>query len=366
MRQTEINANDYPSQLKNKAEFISQYFTAFAMPALDVYASEPLNYRMRAEFRVWHDGDNLYHIMFDQDTKQKYSVETFPSASVLINQVMADLIDLLKNNEIARRKIFQVDYLSSLSGKIVVSLLYHKTLNDEWTAEMQSILGELRKKYDIDIIGRAKKQKITLDKDYLMETLTISGRDYQFKHIENSFTQPNAKVNIKMIEWAIDATKDCQGDLLELYCGLGNFTLPMAQNFKRVLATEIAKSSVAAAQFNMAINNIDNVTVLRMSSEEFVQAQQQTRQFRRLEGIELSEFDCQTILVDPPRSGLDDETLNMVKEYTNIVYISCNPETLKQNLETLSLTHSVTKFALFDQFPYTHHSECGVFLTKKP
>ena len=366
MRQTEIKADNYPSHLQNKVEFISQHFAEFTMPPLEIYASEPLNYRMRAEFRVWHDGNNLYHIMFDQETKQKYSVESFPPASLLINQVMADLIELLKHNEVARRKLFQVDYLSSLSGKIVVSLLYHKSLDDDWITEMQVILAELRQKYEVDIIGRAKNQKITLDKDYLLEKLTIKERDYTFKHIENSFTQPNAKVNIKMIEWAIDATRSCQGDLLELYCGLGNFTLPMAQNFNRVLATEIAKSSVAAAQFNIAANQIDNVTVLRMSSEEFVQAQQQTRQFRRLEGINLSEFDCQTILVDPPRSGLDDETLSMVKEYANIVYISCNPETLKQNLETLTLTHSVHKFALFDQFPYTHHSECGVFLTRKP
>jgi tRNA (uracil-5-)-methyltransferase len=365
MRQTDIKADDYPNQLQNKVEFISQYFAAFDMPTLEIYPSEPLNYRMRAEFRVWHEGDNLYHVMFDQETKQKYRVDAFPSASRLINHVMAELIDLLKNNEVARRKLFQIDYLSSLSGQIVVSLLYHKPLNEDWTAEMQSILGELRKKYEIDIIGRAKNQKVVLNKDFLLESLSIKGRNYQFKHIENSFTQPNAKVNIKMIEWAIDATKDCQGDLLELYCGLGNFTLPLAQNFKQVLATEIAKSSVAAAQFNIAINKIDNVTILRMSSEEFVEALQQTRQFRRLEGINLSAYDCQTILVDPPRSGLDDETLSMVKEYINIVYISCNPETLKQNLETLILTHTVCSFALFDQFPYTHHSECGVFLRKK-
>ncbi|MFX4400764.1 tRNA (uridine(54)-C5)-methyltransferase TrmA, partial [Acinetobacter baumannii] len=45
--------------------------------------------------------------------------------------------------------------------------------------------------------------------------------------------------------------------------------------------------------------------------------------------------------------------------------ISCNPETLCQNLETLSQTHKVSRLALFDQFPYTHHMECGVLLTKK-
>ena len=365
MRQTEINANDYSAQLQSKAELISQHFAALNMPELQVFASEPLHYRMRAEFRVWHQDDDLFHIMFDQESKQKYQVSVFPPASEIINSVMRDLIALLKVNDIARRKLFQIDYLSSLSGQIVVSLLYHKTLDEAWLAEMQLILATLRKTYNIDIIGRAKNQKIVLDKDYLIETLTIKGRDYQFKHIENSFTQPNAGVNIKMIEWAIDATRNSSGDLVELYCGLGNFTLPIAQNFKHVLATEIAKSSVAAAQFNIAANQIDNVTVLRMSSEEFVEAQKKVRNFRRLEGIELDKFDCQTILVDPPRSGLDAATLAMVQEYQHILYISCNPDTLKQNLETLTITHDVCRFALFDQFPYTHHAECGVFLSKK-
>lgn len=362
MRHTEFNAEDYPVQLQLKADLLQKSFDDFALPPLEIFPSDPVHYRMRAEFRVWHEGSDLYHIMFDQQTKQKYKVEAFPAGSQLINQVMLDLINLLKVNEIARRKLFQIDYLSSLSNHIVVSLLYHKVLDKDWQDEMETILANLRQKYSIDIVGRAKKQKIELDKDYLVENLSINGKAFQFKQIENSFTQPNATVNIKMIEWAMDVTRNCQGDLLELYCGLGNFTLPLAQNFKRVLATEIAKSSVAAAQYNIALNQIDNVTVLRMSSEEFVEAQQQKREFRRLEGINLQEFDCQTILVDPPRSGLDDETLGMIKAYKNIVYISCNPETLKLNLHQLSQTHEVVRFALFDQFPYTHHAECGVFL----
>lgn len=365
MRQTEINAESYPVQLQNKAELITTYFDSFTMPTLEIFSSPPVNYRMRAEFRMWHEGDDLYHVMFDQQSKKKYKVESFPAANQLINQVMHDLVNLLKVNEVARRKLFQIDYLSSLSNHIIISLLYHKTLDEQWQEEMKAILVNLRKKYSIDIIGRAKKQKVELDKDYLIETLPINGKTFQFKHIENSFTQPNAAVNIKMIEWALDVTQDCGGDLLELYCGLGNFTLPLAQNFERVLATEIAKSSVAAAQYNMVLNKIDNVTVLRMSSEEFVEAQQQKRTFRRLEGINLQEFHCSTILVDPPRSGLDDETLGMVSAYKNIVYISCNQVTLKQNLEILSKTHEVVRFALFDQFPYTHHAECGVFLRNK-
>jgi tRNA (uracil-5-)-methyltransferase len=132
-----------------------------------------------------------------------------------------------------------------------------------------------------------------------------------------------------------------------------------------VLATEIAKPSVASAQYNIAVNNIDNVQIIRMSAEEFTEAMKGKRQFRRLEGIDLQSYQCETIFVDPPRSGLDADTVKMVQAYPRILYISCNPQTLCENLATLSETHTVEKLALFDQFPYTHHMECGVLLTRR-
>ncbi|WP_438864465.1 tRNA (uridine(54)-C5)-methyltransferase TrmA [Neptunicella sp.] len=364
MRPTDIISEHYPELLAEKAEYIQQHFAALQTPALEIFSSPVLNYRQRAEFRVWHDGDDLYHIMFDQQSKQKYRVDHYPPGSELINAVMQDLLVLLKHNDMARGKLFQIDYLSSLSQQIVVTLIYHKPLCEQWQSSIQQILAVLRQKYDIHLIGRAKKQKIVLDQDYVIESLNINQRPYQFKQIENSFTQPNAVVNCHMIEWALDCTAQCQGDLLELYCGAGNFTLPLAQNFRKVLATEISKPSVAAAQFNIDINQIDNVTILRMSSEEFTEAMNKTRIFTRLQDVDLDSFDCNTILVDPPRSGLDDETIKLVSQYQNILYISCNPETLKDNLSSLCQSHEIKRFAMFDQFPYTHHAECGVWLEK--
>ncbi len=197
-----------------------------------------------------------------------------------------------------------------------------------------------------------------------MNACRLAGGEMIYRQVENSFTQPNAAMNIQMLEWALDVTKGATGDLLELYCGNGNFSLALARNFDRVLATEIAKPSVAAAQYNIAANHIDNVQIIRMAAEEFTQAMNGVRQFNRLQGIDLHSYQCETIFVDPPRSGLDSETEKMVQAYPRILYISCNPETLCRNLETLSQTHNVTRLALFDQFPYTHHMECGVLLTR--
>ena len=68
--------------------------------------------------------------------------------------------------------------------------------------------------------------------------------------------------------------------------------------------------------------------------------------------------------MDPPRSGLDDTTRTLAKKFENIIYISCNPETLHRDLEELLKTHKIVRFALFDQFAFTEHIESGVILKK--
>lgn len=356
----------YSDLLAKKTEYLTALLSPFSPPSFEVFASKPSYFRMRAEFRVWHDEGDLYHIMFNQQTKERYRVDSFPIASELINKMMSLLIAEIKGNELLTRKLFQVDYLSTLSGEIAVSLLYHKKLTEEWTEQAQLLKSRLEKQgFKVQIIGRATKQKIALDCDYVEEVLPISGKNYIYRQVENSFTQPNAEMNIKMLEWARECTKNSQGDLLELYCGNGNFSIALAENFRKVLATEISKSSVQSAQYNIEKNGIDNLQIIRMSAEEFTQAMNGVREFYRLKGINLKDYECNTIFVDPPRAGLDQDTLNMVQAYERILYISCNPHTLAENLQQLCKTHRIEKAALFDQFPYTHHIESGVWLIKK-
>ena len=72
-----------------------------------------------------------------------------------------------------------------------------------------------------------------------------------------------------MLTWACDAAQNLGKDMLELYCGNGNFTLPLSQHFNQVLATEVSKTSVNAAQWNIEANQITNLKIARLSAEEF-------------------------------------------------------------------------------------------------
>jgi len=360
-----IHPDNYEQQLSDKNQKMTELFSCFELPVAEVYPSKPLNYRLRAEFRVWHQGDDLYYIMFNSETKEKFRVDDFPVASKLINQAMKALLATIRDKKELRFKLFQVDFLSTLSGELLISMLYHKPLEPAWESAAKTLKEELSTIAPVDIIGRAKKQKIILDKDFVMESLQVGNNKYIYQQVENSFTQPNGNVNEQMLLWAQQATIGEGGDLIELYCGNGNFSIALAQNFERVLGTEISKTSVRSAQINIKANNIDNINIVRMSSEEFSQAMNGERKFRRLEDFDLTAYNYDTVLVDPPRAGLDLDSIELVSRFTKIIYISCNPNTLKENLVELSKTHSIDKFALFDQFPYTEHIETGVVLTRK-
>jgi tRNA (uracil-5-)-methyltransferase len=355
----------YQQQLEAKTERLRTLLAPFNAPKPEIFASTATHYRMRAEFRVWHQGPKTFHIMFDQNSKEKYEVTQLPAACSLINSAMSRVITLVESEQELRTKLFQIDYLASTSHELVISLLYHKTLDDNWEKNAKSIVSSLSDLAKVSVIGRAKKQKVVIGNDFVNERLTIKGKQYEFKQIENSFTQPNAEMNIKMIEWVIDHTHSLDGDLLELYCGAGNFSIPLSDYFKNVLATEISKSSVLAAQHNIDVNRIENLSIVRLSSEEFTEAYKQTREFHRLKNISLKDYNFTTILVDPPRAGLDNETLKLVAQFDSVIYISCNPETLAANLVALDVTHKITESALFDQFPLTKHIESGVILRRR-
>ena len=92
------------------------------------------------------------------------------------------------------------------------------------------------------------------------------------------------------------------------------------------------------------------------------------RPFKRLTeaGVDLSSLKLETLFVDPPRAGLEPAAIGLARTFDTVVYVSCNPETLADDIEQLSHTHDVTHAAVFDQFPYTRHCEAGVLLKKRP
>ncbi|PKO89727.1 MAG: tRNA (uridine(54)-C5)-methyltransferase TrmA [Betaproteobacteria bacterium HGW-Betaproteobacteria-12] len=357
-----LDPADYPAQLAAKVARFQDDFAAFTLPEPAVFASPPLHYRLRAEFRIWHHGEVFDYAMFDpENPRQPVLMADFPAASASICALMPRLRAALLADAELSRKLFGAEFLATLSGEMLVTLIYHRKLDESWESAARILAGKLQ----IGLIGRSKGQKVVLERDWVLESFELNGRQLQYQQFEGSFSQPNAEVNRHMLGWACAQAAGSDGDLLELYCGNGNFTVALAPHFGRVLATEVSKPSVQAAQYNLAANGIANAAIVRMSSEEISAALAGRESFQRLKDIDLAGHRFTTIFVDPPRSGLDPATLELARGFDRILYISCNPQTLRDNVAALHTTHAIAAAAAFDQFPYTQHLETGVLLKKR-
>ena len=251
-----VQTEQYDALLSEKKQRIETQFSRFGAPSLEIFSSPVKHFRQRAEFKIWQTEDRCFHAMFERGSNNApFEITDFPIASEAITKLMPVLLEEINQNDELNHRLFQVEYLSTLSGEMLVTLIYHRKIGDEWIVQAKA----LKEKLGIHIIGRAKKLRILLDQDHVIETLTVDGKEFYYKQIEGGFTQPNGEMNQHMLSWARSCVTGIGGDLLELYCGNGNFSIAVADRFRRVLATEISKTSVQAAQVNIADNQIDNL-----------------------------------------------------------------------------------------------------------
>ncbi len=354
----------YEALLKQKVKKTVDTVSAFKHIKPVVYASPAEGFRTRVEFRIWHNGDDLDYVMFNKALpKQPVVIKSFPIAVASITRLMPELKSYLLVSRELREGLFQVEFLATFKGDMLVTLVYHRALTEKWRIEGALLTRAL----DIRLVGRSKGQKLVISEDWIEEHYNFGDRAINYQYPEQTFTQPNYFINRAMLQWCCNEVGVSNTDLLELYCGIGNFTIALAAQFRQILATESSKRAIKAARYNCILNGISNVNLARLSAHETSMAISNTKKFRRLSTLSpsLNEHQLDTVLVDPPRSGLDRSTLMAVANFDRVVYFSCNPQTLQANLEKLIRTHTVTSFALFDQFPYTQHMECAVILIKR-
>ena len=201
--------------------------------------------------------------------------------------------------------------------------------------------------------------------NFIEQNLAAQNLDREKHRVQNSACEKLIAQNLSCEKHAVCPESSAARDLLELYCGHGNFTIPLAAKFNRVLASEISKSSIANARINCELNGVCNAQFVRLSADELMSAFARRREFERLKGIDIFSYDFSHVLIDPPRAGLEPSVIDFIKNFQNLIYISCNPQTLFENLRSLCTTHEVRRFAIFDQFAHTAHIECGVLLKRR-
>lgn len=171
------------------------------------------------------------------------------------------------------------------------------------------------------------------------------------------FTQVNQDINPKMIALALELLDLNENDrVLELFCGLGNFTLPMARFAKQITGVEGDAELIQRANKNAAQNEISNTDLHVANLMEDVS------------GASWLKKDYDKLLLDPPRSGAKEMLPYIAKmKIKHIVYVSCNPSTLARDAGILvnEMGYTLEKAGIMDMFPHTAHVESIALFTKK-
>ena len=236
------------------------------------------------------------------------------------------------------RIIENKNYFDIKNGSIIIRCNY----NDEIIIKIDT-----SDKYNIDIDNLIKNNKIV---GIIVNNKLIYGEDYYiekvgkylFKVNINSFFQINLNILSKVFDLI---SKDKYKTVVDLYCGVG--TLGIALNKDKLYGIEIVPEAITDAIKNSEINKQNNLYMLGDSS--------------KISKIE-DKIDC--IIVDPPRSGLNNKTINNILKFNSksIIYMSCNPMTLARDLNILKEKYLVKKIYILNMFPKTKHVECVCFL----
>ena len=344
---------------------------ARVLRSLTIVPSPSPFYRLRCRFGVRRQhGKNEGFVHFVYERGAKVDVTTCLYASRTISKAMPHFTTTLDaSSEEMTRGIEAVHYLTTLSGDLLVTMIYGGRSLDEkrWSKEATVFRETLRRALRhrrLGIVGRSKGTRIVLDRDFVEETLVLKdARILRYAVVEGAFSNPNGRVNERVLDWLCDQTirlqlhKRRNSGLLELYCGCGNHTVALAPFFDRVVAVEIDRKLCEMAQRNLLKNgHAGRNQVVRLDSESFW-----TRDFRP--PSKFGHFDA--VLVDPPRAGLDTTTLRACANFEHILYISCKPASLKRDLLELIKTHEIISMGVFDHFKFTRHVECGCVLKRR-
>ncbi|CAN5464263.1 23S rRNA (uracil(1939)-C(5))-methyltransferase RlmD [soil metagenome] len=233
------------------------------------------------------------------------------------------------------------------------------------TAELQKLLTDLRGEIEwesfwgeeVEIEVANADEQISIYSTEIIEpteelSFTAGGEKYFYD--ATSFFQGNPFLIESLLEIAL---KDAKGSFaLDLYCGVGLFTLPLARKFGKVIGVEGYDKAVGFAKKNIENARLENADIFAENVGEWLAENTS----------ELTEIDF--ILLDPPRAGTEKETIESILKLKpkEISYVSCEPSTLARDLRILCESeYEIESIAAIDLFPQTHHIETVVRLKRK-
>ena len=318
----------YENTIKYKKEKIVNIFSKHKISIFPEVITNisPYNYRNKITLKV-----NNYKIGF-YINKTHNLVEI--NKCLLANPAINASIPLIKRFNICNG---EVTIRCNQNAEILIVINSQDNLNID--------TNYLKSK--IKLVGIVVNNKTYYGENSLFERMN----NLLFKISYDSFFQVNPFIASQLFQ-IIGDNIDSSDKVLDLYCGVGTLSLMAAKKAQKVLGIEVVPNAIINALFNARVNDLNNT--------QFVINDAST-------AISKIKPDFNKIIVDPPRSGLTKNIIDVLLKIKPdaIIYVSCDPQTLVRDFTLLSSIYEIKKSYILDMFSYTYHIETILILTKK-
>ena len=309
---------------KNKVSNLLKKFGNIDYNITKIISPLEYNYRNKATFHV-KEKIGYYK-------KKTYEIISIDNCLLVDNQIN-NIINKIKNFNL--KNIYEIVIrIGTIDNMLIIKS--NGDVSDEFkTLDLPSI-----------ILYKDKKYQTIKGNDYIITKLG----ELQFIVSPDSFFQVNTKCALELYNKVLEYADLKETDnVLDLYCGTGTIGLFLASHCNYVTGIEINKYAVEDAIKNKKLNHIRNID------------------FICDDATNVNVNDIDVVVVDPPRSGLNEKLINylMSIDSKRIVYVSCDPVTLARDLKMLNNKYNISDITLFNMFSKTEHVETVVLLNKK-
>lgn len=286
---------------------------------------KPYNYRNKISLKVI-DGKIGYYLSGSHE---------------LIEVLACRIANLAINTCLSFVKTFNI-----MNGEVVIRCNQNEEIllvinsNDKLDIDVDKL------KKHIKLVGIIINNKVYYGESYLFERIN----NCLFKISYDSFFQVNPYVASKLFQIVKDNIR-ANDKVLDLYCGVGTLSLMAGEKAKSVVGIEIVPNAILNAIFNAQINGLNNVKFLLNDVKD---------------AINKITLDFTKVIVDPPRSGLTKDIIEVLLKIKpeSIIYVSCDPQTLVRDYKLLMGDYVLEKAYALDMFSYTYHVE-SLWLLKR-
>lgn len=364
----------YEGQLKQKTSHVKKALAENGFnPELvqdTIGMEDPWKYRNKMEFTFSKDGELGLH---EQGNFRKIiPLETCLIASKDMVEATMEIARWAREHQLKGYDKERHEGLlrnvmvrqSKTTGEMMLAIFATDPPEGELTATIDDLIQRITERHPQVKSLLWLENTLWADRAQAENTHVLAGRDfiydelagYRYRLWHDTFFQTNPTQAEKLIELALQYGKPEKSDtMIDLFCGVGTFSLPFATRVKKLFGVEIVETSIQSAKRNASDNNVPNTEFIAMDA-------------RRGFDLILKKIDkLDLLLLDPPRSGAGGKVMRRIGRAApeRIVYVSCNPITFAEDIaELVPFGYQLKKVQPVDLFPQTYHVECVALLER--